>query len=158
MKPSQVPQDPAKARALFLRLRFADNGGVPFCPRCRSEVLREHLTGTIGRSTIRETLLAVGWHHERGIDGAGVFANRESAEDNLTDWLLENALVGFKQSAHIRDYERDILAFTASPLNVMRHAQTNYSRWLKSLRKEFRDRVTANWEPPVNETNYRPRR
>ncbi len=120
--------------------------------------LREHLTGTIGGSNLRETLLALDWDRKRKIGAIAEGLDRKGAEDALTEWLLANALIGFKHSAHIRDYERDILAFTASPLNVMRDVQTGYSRHLKVLRKAFRDTVTSRWSAPDNGNHYRQRR
>ena len=117
--------------------------------------LREHLTGEIDASTFRESLMALRWFSGAS-EPTESFKDRSLAERALTDWLVANALIGYKTSPHIKDYERDILTFTTSPLNLMRDNPTEFTRRLKSVRREFRQAVVSTWEPPARaERRYR---
>ncbi len=120
--------------------------------------VREHLTGSLERSSLRESLLALRWSIGPAFGGIEVGPDRSSAEDKLTEWLLANALVGHKQSAHIRDYERDVLNFVASPLNTRRDQPTEFARKLREARALFREEVTSRWVPPERTFKGTPRR
>ena len=148
--------EPEPTRPLWRKEGFAHvYTGETYGLRSR---LREHLIGDVGRSTLRETLAALQWRDRRLVGKESDFTDRGGAEAAVTDWLLANALIGFKASPHVRDYERDILHFAASPLNVRRDSPTSFSQWLKTVRREFRDSVMSIWEPLMNQPRHQPRR
>lgn len=106
--------------------------------------LREHLLGYSERSTLREAFLAL---HHAGSLGNEVSPthDRDVTEAALTDWLSRNVTIGFKQSAYVRDYEADILRWTASPLNTQREKSSGFETTLRELRRGLRETVTWAW-------------
>lgn len=109
--------------------------------------LTEHLTGSSEGASLRQTLLGL---HRKGVWGAAnviVADDRDLTEDGLTAWLKEEVMIGYKPSAHIRDYEADILNWTASPLNIARRPANPFVDSIKELRERLRREVIAHWKP-----------
>lgn len=109
--------------------------------------LTEHLTGSSEGASLRQTLLALHREGAWGATNVTVSDDRELAEEGLTAWLKEEAVIGYKPSAHVRDYEADILDWTASPLNIARRAANPFADTIKELRERLRREVIAHWKP-----------
>lgn len=76
---------------------------------------------------------------------APVEQERALVEDNLTDWMRSNIVIGFKSCGYVRDVERIILSATASPLNLARPNPTDFTKGLYARRRSFREQVADTW-------------
>jgi hypothetical protein len=107
--------------------------------------LRQHLFGAADVSTFRKTLLAV-----EEVYGAisrsetGVWAG-DSQEEALSQWLADNAVVGWLTTDQPRELERAILAIEPSPFNIEGRRRSSYAAHLMGLRRSVygtaRDRM-----------------
>lgn len=109
----------------------------------RERVL-EHLTGSVRGSPVRETVLAIQFDLGQ-LQRAPVEQERALVEDNLTDWMRSNIVIGFKSCGYVRDVERIILSATASPLNLARPNPTDFTKGLYARRRSFREQVADTW-------------
>lgn len=120
--------------------------------------LIQHLQDDILVSNLRETLMALKSGLgvlDRGPPGGD---ERVLVETQLSAWLRDHAIIGFKPCNYVRDVERAILNSTASPLNLKRDNADSYVSLLQSERRRFRDDVTSAWTAPLPQTVIRPRR
>ncbi|MBK1976864.1 IS1595 family transposase [Brevundimonas diminuta] len=109
--------------------------------------LTEHMTGSSEGASLRQSLLALHFARAWGSADFVVTDDRGRTEDSLSEWLKREIVIGYKQSAYVRDYEADILSWTASPLNIARRVATPSATALKALRERLRNEVIARWEP-----------
>ncbi|WP_312686545.1 IS1595 family transposase [Brevundimonas nasdae] len=106
--------------------------------------LLEHVRGSIRGSPLRETLLAL--QFDQGLlPVAPAEEHRAVVEENLTEWMRDNVVIGFKSCGYVRDMERIILTATASPMNLVRPNANDYTKGLHERRRRFRDQVVATW-------------
>lgn len=123
----------------------------------RSRLL-QHLSGTLKGSNLRETLLAL--HHALNRLATETSAEKENeraqAEAQLSQWLAEHAVIGFKTCGYVKDVEVAILKATASPLNLARPNPTAFTRRVSGLLDRFRNDVGSGWpNPPLAHRHYR---
>ncbi|HCQ53062.1 MAG TPA: hypothetical protein DIV82_02655 [Brevundimonas diminuta] len=109
--------------------------------------LTEHMTGSSEGASLRQSLLALHQAKAWGSADVVVTDDRGRTEDSLSEWLKREIVIGYKQSAYVRDYEADILSWSASPLNIARRVVTPSTTTLKTLRERLRNEVIARWEP-----------
>lgn len=107
------------------------------------ERLLAHLTGS-GPSPLRETLLAL-LFAQGSLERAPADVEQALFEENLTKWMRENVVIGFKSCGYVRDMERVILTDTASPLNIVRPNPTVFTKALQEWRRSFQEQVTNDW-------------
>lgn len=119
--------------------------------------LLEHLTGSVRESTLRETLLAVQFALGL-VQRAPAEDERALVEGNLSDWMRQNIVIGFKSCGYVRDMERIILSATASPMNLVRPNPSEFTKALHEHRRGFREQVTKAWPEIIRPTIRRRRR
>jgi transposase-like protein len=173
-EPEAVPNGPG-VYALFVRNHgrlltgsgFAENADLPLWLHegaghlytgetygIRGRLL-EHLAGSIRGSPLRETLLAL--QFDLGLlQRAPAENERALLEGNLTAWMRENVIIGFKSCGYVRDMERTILSVTASPMNLVRPNPDDFTKSLHERRRRFREEVVSVW--PQLASPFIPRR
>lgn len=119
--------------------------------------LLEHLTGSVRESPLRETLLAVQFALGL-VQRAPAEDERALVEGNLSDWMRQNIVIGFKSCGYVRDMERIILSATASPMNLVRPTPSEFTKALHEHRRGFREQVTKAWPEIIRPTIRRRRR
>jgi hypothetical protein len=97
--------------------------------------LLEHLIGSSRESTFRESLIAL-----QRATGAIWNASHSryyshTDEQNLSDWLAENALVAFKHCILVGEVERDLLRRAPCPLNIKDRPRTPFTGLLSDARR-----------------------
>lgn len=107
--------------------------------------LREHLKGDVYTSSFRETLMALQIEVSLSHPWEGVAEQQAGMERGLTDWLRNTAVIGWKSCGYVKDVEDAILDTSASPLNIVRHQPTGYTRLLQALRRRFRAEIMDHW-------------
>lgn len=164
--PSFVPDQPGvyvillkDAHKMLDRVGFTESAARPLWTRdgCQHVYtgetyglrtrLTEHMGGSSEGASLRQTLLALHFGEAWGATDVVVTDDRDLTEANLSAWLKGQVVIGYKPSAHIRDYEADILSWTASPLNIARRGVTPLGAALMELRDRLRNEVIARWEP-----------
>jgi hypothetical protein len=67
----------------------------------------------------------------------------EALECQLNDWLIPRAIVAYKTCSFVGDVENDILARSASPLNIKGRSRSKTAIHLKKTRAQFSDHINA---------------
>lgn len=111
----------------FVHLYTGESFGV------RSRVAH-HVTGTIKDSNFRMTLLAL----QAACHAISPTTQSWVSEDWLTEWLRQNALVGFRRAEFIKEVEADILERSPSPLNIAGRSRSTFTKTLMGMRREYR--------------------
>jgi hypothetical protein len=106
----------------------------------RSRLLH-HLIGTIRESNFRHSLIALQFVYEALWEGDE--PQLEALESQLNEWLMPRTMVAYKTCSFVGDVESDILARSASPLNIKGRSRTATAVHLKKARAQFTDHIKA---------------
>ena len=118
--------------------------------------LREHLQGDWVCSNLRATLHSL---QSLGNEALPDFEqDYEKATEQLDDWLLQNAVIGFKNCGYVRDAEAEILEKTASPLNISGKEGDEFAQFMKRARATLKERVKDFWPAKSTRSGHRPTR
>lgn len=98
--------------------------------------LLDHLSGTVRDSTFRESLIALQAATGAIWDNSDPLHADLIAEEILTEWLSEKALVAFKHCNLIGEVERDLLQRSPSPLNIKDRPRTPFTDLLSRARAQ----------------------
>lgn len=114
----------------------------------RSATLRRrvalHLSKTLNHSNVRESLLAL-HSHGNALAATGLALDgRVDPESALSSWLTAQCRVGFVETSNPFELERNIIAATASPLNISGRKRQGFTAVLEGLRwRAALDRVSV---------------
>jgi len=95
----------------------------------------EHLIGTSRESTFRESLIALQKTTGAIWNDLSPRYHGHTDEQNLSDWLTENALIAFKHCNLVGEVERDLLKRAPCPLNIKDRPRTPFTDFLSDSRK-----------------------
>ena len=110
--------------------------------------LLEHLSGDVGRSNFRQSLLALQW----SASSSPASPSLATMDAELGRMLQDRAVIAFKACSLPGEVETHLLAHHASPLNVQRpDAGSNPAvRHLRTVRKQFRSEFRDQWPKHIS--------
>jgi len=105
--------------------------------------LNEHLLGQGKTQNLRDTLMALEWSTGGVLRRPEAEAHQSLSDDDLSTWMRDQIVIGYKVCGHVREVERWMLHHAPSPLNIRDREPTPYSALLESIRKRYRARAAA---------------
>lgn len=94
-----------------------------------------HLCGTVQDSAVRENLLAIQLSSEALWQGREM--NLTTCEDKLTDWLVDNTIVGFQVNDEPHITEKNLIERLPSPFNTTHNRGNTLVSALMERRVQF---------------------